>query len=69
LKLVIAIALLTCVSVMAAEMARYRVHYLISGSSHNITVLAESFADARETVMAMFPDAVVTGVHRVGKDR
>jgi hypothetical protein len=69
LKLAIAIALLTCVSVMATEMARFRVHYSISGSGHDITVLAESSADARETVMAMFPDAVVTSVKRVGKDR
>ena len=31
----------------------------------SITVQAESSAEARRTVMDMFPGAVVTGVHRV----
>jgi hypothetical protein len=31
----------------------------------DITVHAESSAEARRTVMDMFPGAVVTGVHRV----
>jgi len=43
----------------------YRVHYSIRGSSRDITVQAESSAEARRTVMDMFPGAVVTGVHRV----
>ena len=46
-------------SVMAAS---FRVHYSIRGSGRDITVQAE----ARRTVMEMFPGArVVTGVHRM----
>jgi hypothetical protein len=40
----------------------YRVHYSIRGSGRDITVQAESSAEARRTVMDMFPGAVVTGV-------
>ena len=36
-----------------------------SGSGRDITVQAESSAEARRTVMEMFPGAVVTGVNRV----
>jgi hypothetical protein len=43
----------------------YRVHYWIRGSGRDITVQAESSAEARRTVMDMFPGAVVTGVSRV----
>ena len=43
----------------------YRVHYSIRGSSRDITVQAESAAEARRTVMDMFPGAVVTGVSRI----
>jgi hypothetical protein len=43
----------------------YRVHYSIRGSGRDITVQAESSAEARRTVMDMFPGAVVTGVSRV----
>jgi hypothetical protein len=42
----------------------YRVHYSIRGSGRNITVQAESTAEARRTVMDMFPGAVVTGAPR-----
>jgi hypothetical protein len=45
----------------------YRVHYSVRGSGRDITVQAESSAEARRTVMDMFPGAVVTGAHRVGK--
>jgi hypothetical protein len=41
------------------------VHYSVDGSGRNITVQAESSAEARRTVMDMFPGAVVTGVHKV----
>ena len=37
----------------------------IRGSGRDITVQAESSAEARRTVMDMFPGAVVTGVHRI----
>ena len=49
-------------SVMAGS---FRVHYSIRGSGRDITVQAESSAEARRTVMEMFPGAVVTGVHRI----
>ena len=42
----------------------YRAHYSIKGSGRDVTVQAESSAEARRTVMEMFPGAVVTGVHR-----
>jgi hypothetical protein len=45
----------------------YRVHYSIRGSGRDITVQAGSSSEARRTVMDMFPGAVVTGLHRVGK--
>jgi hypothetical protein len=43
----------------------YRVHYNVRGSGRDITVQAESSAEARRTVIEMIPGAVVTGVHRV----
>jgi hypothetical protein len=44
----------------------YRVHYSIRGSGRDITVQAESSAEARRTVMDMFgKSCVVTGVSRV----
>ena len=43
----------------------FRVHYSIRGSGRDITVQAQSSAEARRTVLDMFPSAVVTGVHRV----
>jgi hypothetical protein len=49
-------------SVMAGS---FRVHYSIRSSGRDITVQAESSAEARGTVMEMFPGAVVTGVHRI----
>jgi hypothetical protein len=45
----------------------YRVHYSIRGSGKNITVNAESSAEARRVVMDMFPGAVVTGAHKIRK--
>jgi hypothetical protein len=43
----------------------YRVQYDVRGSGRDITVQAESCAEARRAVMDMIPNAVVTGVHRV----
>jgi hypothetical protein len=54
--------LLFCGSAFADS---YRVHYSIRGSGRDITVQAESSAEARRTVMEMLPGAVVTGVSRV----
>jgi hypothetical protein len=58
----LAALLLFCGSAAADS---YRIHYSIRGSGRDITVQAESSAEARRTVMDMFPGAVVTGVHRV----
>ena len=43
----------------------YRVSYSLLGSGRKITVQAESSAEARRTVQAIIPGAVVTGAHRV----
>jgi hypothetical protein len=43
----------------------FRVHYSVRGSGRDVTVEAESPAEARRTVMEMFAGAVVTGVQRV----
>jgi hypothetical protein len=43
----------------------YRVHYSLRGNGRDLTVGAESSAEARRTIMDMFPGAVVTGAHRI----
>ena len=43
----------------------FRVHYSICGSGRDNTLQAESSAEARRTVMEMFPGAVVTGVSKI----
>jgi hypothetical protein len=45
----------------------YRVHYSIRGSGRDITINAESSAEARRVVMDMFHGAVVTGAHKIRK--
>ena len=57
-------ALLLLVGTSLAD--TFRVHYSLRGSGRDITVQAESSSEARQTVMEMFPSAVVTGVKRVG---
>jgi hypothetical protein len=57
--------ILASTSLALADTDRFRVHYSIRGSGHDITVLAESSAEARRDVMDMFPGAVVTGVSRI----
>jgi hypothetical protein len=64
MKILILALLLTCSTAFAGT---FRVHYSIRGSGRDVTVQAESSAEARRTVMDMFPGAVVTGVHRVKK--
>jgi hypothetical protein len=54
-------------SAFAGETARYRVTYTRAGLGKKITVLAESTADARQTVQALFPGATITDAHRAGK--
>ena len=45
----------------------FRVSYTHHGLGKRITVQAESTAEARRTVQDLFPGAVVTGAHKVGK--
>jgi hypothetical protein len=61
----IIVLLLFCQSVCMADL--YRVHYSIHGNGKDIRVEASSSDDARYTVQDMFPDAVVTGVSKIGK--
>jgi hypothetical protein len=42
----------------------YRVHYSLRGSGRDITVQAESSAEARRVVMQIIPGATITGAHR-----
>jgi predicted small secreted protein len=58
----ITIALLLCGSAWAGS---FRVHYDVRGSGRDVTAQAASSAEARRTVIDMFPGAVVTGVHRI----
>jgi hypothetical protein len=60
--LIIAATLLLAASALADT---FRVHYSIRGSGRDITVQAQSSAEARRTVKDMIPGAVVTGVQRV----
>jgi hypothetical protein len=57
-----AIALLISSSAWAGS---FRVHYSMRGSGRDVTVQAESSAEARRTVMDIFPGAVVTAVHQI----
>ena len=59
----IAIIILLANNVLADT---FRVHYSIRGGQ-NVTMQAELPAEARRTVMDMFPDAVVIGVSRIKK--
>jgi hypothetical protein len=45
----------------------FRVSYSLNGAGKQITVQARSTQDARNTVQDIFPGAIVTGAHRVGK--
>ena len=62
LSLTLAALLLIGGNVLAGS---FRVHYSIKGSGRDVTVLAEFSAEARPTVMDMFPGAVATGVNRI----
>jgi hypothetical protein len=62
MKRVLASVLVALLFAGSAFAGTFRVHYNIRGSGRDITVLADSSAEARRTVMDMFPDAVVTGV-------
>jgi hypothetical protein len=64
MKSILILLLLSCSVVMASETTRFRVHYSVKGSGRDVIVLAESSAEARRTVMEIFPGAVVSGVRR-----
>jgi hypothetical protein len=49
----------------SAFAGNFRVHYSIRGSGRDVTNQGESSAEARRTVMDMFPGAVVTGVSQI----
>ena len=58
-------AALALALVGAAFAGSYRVTYTHRGLVQRITVQAESTQEARRTVQAIIPGAVVTGAHRV----
>jgi hypothetical protein len=60
MKIIIALLIIASSSFAGS----YRVHYNVRGSGRDITVQAESSAEARRTVMDLIPGVVVTGVHR-----
>jgi hypothetical protein len=64
MRVTLAVFLMAASSLLAET---FRVHYSIRGSGRDMTVQAESSAEARRVVMEMFPGSVVTGVHRVKK--
>ena len=58
IKIIIALLLIAG----SAFAGSYRVHYNVCRSGRDITVQAESSAEARRTLMDLIPGAVVTGV-------
>jgi hypothetical protein len=65
-KMIAALIIAALIPMAGSALAgSYRVHYNVHGSGRDISVQAESSAEARRTVMDMFPGSVVTGVHRV----
>jgi hypothetical protein len=67
LTVILALCLLATATAFAADDGTFRVHYSVGGSGRDVTVKAESSAEARRVVMDVFPGAVVTGVRRIGK--
>ena len=60
IKIIVALLLIAG----SAFAGSYRVHYNVRRSGRDITVQAESSAEARRTLMDLILGAVVTGVHR-----
>jgi len=67
MKKLLITTLLAAMTSAAAWADTFRVHYNVRGAGRDITVQAESSAEARRTVMDMIPGAVVTGVRRISK--
>jgi hypothetical protein len=62
------VVILTLIAMAGTAAAgTFRVSYTLAGAGKRITVVAESTAEARRTVQDLFPGAVATGAHRVGK--
>ena len=64
LPLTVALLLALAASVFAGT---FRVTYTQAGLIQRVNVQAESVHEARRTVMALLPGALVTGAHRVGR--
>jgi hypothetical protein len=65
-KLLISIAAIAVITGSAFAGA-YRVSYTYRGLGKQITVLAESTAEARRTLQDLFPGCYVTGAYKTGK--
>ena len=63
-SLLFAVLLFSASAAQAGEAIAWRVHYTMRGSGKDVTVLAQSSAEARRSVMEMFPGATVTGARR-----
>jgi hypothetical protein len=59
LTLLFAAALVAASGALAGDATPWRVHYTVRGAGRDITVLAQSSAEARRLVMDMFPGAGV----------
>ena len=68
-KLILAALLFAASPALAGDAIPFRVHYTVRGAGRDITVLAQSSAEARRVVMDMFPGATVTGVARRARAR
>ena len=63
-KLILTALLFAAGPALAGDAIAFRVHYTLRGTGRDITVLAQSSAEARRLVADMFPGATVTGVAR-----
>jgi hypothetical protein len=62
---ILLILMISASTLLAQVVHQYKVHYSLNGAGHDITVNAETSSEARYTVMAMIPEATVTGARRV----
>jgi hypothetical protein len=65
MKKLTTILILSTILAGAACAGEFRVHYSIRGSGRDITIVADTSAEARRVVMDLFPGAVVTGAHKI----
>ena len=62
--LILAALLFAASPAFAGDAQPWRVHYTLRGSGRDITVQAESSAEARRVVQDLFPGAVATSAAR-----